>query len=338
MSFFGVVKFGNQRTPVTLSMLMLAWLLFNAGLGLQTDQLHGLRRRPWVLVIGLAANLIIPVIFIGGITQGMAFWHNPDEVQNLLVGLTLVASMPIAGSSTAWSQNTDGDLALSLALVLFSTFLSPVTTPLALHTVGWMATGDYADLLHALASSGTGGFLMVSVLLPAFGGIAIRRLVGQSRLSSAKSYLQLFNAGNLLLLNYTNAAISLPQSVADPDWDFLAVTLGLVVGLCVIAFASGWLIAKLAQTNACQRTSLMFGLGMNNNGTGLVLASMALGDHPRIRLPIIFYNLVQHLVAGIVAHWLPRDGLDSQKASQTSSLGGRQHGQPAFLTTRRTDS
>ena len=44
--------------------------------------------------------------------------------------------------------------------------------------------------------------------------------------------------------------------------------------------------------------SLMFGLGMSNNGTGLVLASMSLSDHPQVMLPIIFYNLVQHLVAG----------------------------------------
>ncbi len=44
----------------------------------------------------------------------------------------------------------------------------------------------------------------------------------------------------------------------------------------------------------------MFGLGMNNNGTGLVLASMALANYPRVLLPIIFYNLVQHLIAGVV--------------------------------------
>ncbi len=55
----------------------------------------------------------------------MDAWHNPDEVQNILVGLALVASMPIAGSSTAWSQNADGDMALSLGLVLGSTLLSP---------------------------------------------------------------------------------------------------------------------------------------------------------------------------------------------------------------------
>lgn len=44
----------------------------------------------------------------------------------------------------------------------------------------------------------------------------------------------------------------------------------------------------------------MFGLGMSNNGTGLVLTSMALSDHPEIMLPIIFYNLIQHLVAASV--------------------------------------
>jgi BASS family bile acid:Na+ symporter len=45
---------------------------------------------------------------------------------------------------------------------------------------------------------------------------------------------------------------------------------------------------------------------MNNNGTGLVLASMTLADHPRVLLPIIFYNLVQHLVAGTVDHFVFR--------------------------------
>ena len=44
----------------------------------------------------------------------------------------------------------------------------------------------------------------------------------------------------------------------------------------------------------------MFGLGMNNNGTGLVLALMTLVDDPLVMLPIIFYNLVQHLVASVV--------------------------------------
>jgi hypothetical protein len=49
-----------------------------------------------------------------------------------------------------------------------------------------------------------------------------------------------------------------------------------------------------------KQASLMFGLGMNNNGTGLVLASLALADHPKVMIPIILYNLVQHVFAGYV--------------------------------------
>ena len=86
----------------------------------------------------------------------------------------------------------------------------------------------------------------------------------------------------------------------------MAVTLGLVLALCLLAFGAGAGLARLLGAGPAQRAALMFGLGMNNNGTGLVLASMALADHPRVLLPIIFYNLVQHLVAGCVDLLLTR--------------------------------
>jgi BASS family bile acid:Na+ symporter len=214
--------------------------------------------------------------------------------------------MPIAGSSTAWSQNANGNLALSLGLVLLSTSLSPLITPLALQGIGWMATGDYAEDLHELEAGGTCGFLAVSVILPCLAGLVVRRVAGEARLAPPKPALKLLNAANLLVLNDANAAVALPQVTARPDWDFLAVTLAAVVGLCGVAFASGWLVARLIRADPAQRASLMFGLGMNNNGTGLVLAAMALAHHPLVLLPIIFYNLVQHLVAGCVDFFLTK--------------------------------
>ncbi|HEV8071438.1 MAG TPA: bile acid:sodium symporter [Planctomycetaceae bacterium] len=303
---FAHVTLFNEDIALTLPTVLLGFLLFNAGLGTQTAGLRHLARSWAVLFVGLLANLLVPVAFILGVTGGMQLWHNPDEVQNILVGLALVASMPIAGSSTAWAQNANGDLALSLGLVLISTFLSPWTTPLALHAVGFMTTGDYSEDLHELASSGTGAFLFLCVLLPSIAGLGLRRLVSDARMNSVKPSLKLLNFAALLTLNYSNASVSLPQTIRDPDWDFLAVTLSIVTALCVFAFASGWAISRLLKVEKPETASLMFGLGMNNNGTGLVLASMALADHPRVLLPIIFYNLVQHLGAGIVDRLLCR--------------------------------
>jgi bile acid:Na+ symporter, BASS family len=294
----GQVGLGSIHTEASLPLLMLACLLFNAGLGVNTSQLGGFMRRPRTLVAGLSANILFPILFILSISWWMQHWHNLDEAQNILVGLALVASMPIAGSSTAWSQNADGDMTLSLSLVLGSTFLSPLVTPIALHAVGLVATGDYSEDLHELASGHTESFLAIGVLAPSVLGILAGRVLGHARVAAAKPHLKFINSLILLALNYSNAAISLPQAIADPDLDFLMVTLAIVSGLCILAFAVGWGLARLLGAGREQQIALMFALGMNNNGTGLVLASMAMADHPRVMLPIIFYNMVQHLVAG----------------------------------------
>jgi len=66
----------------------------------------------------------------------------------------------------------------------------------------------------------------------------------------------------------------------------------------------------------------MFGLGMNNNGTGLVLATVALSRFPQIMLPIIFYNLVQHIVAGSVDFLLFRQQNGTQMNTDETDLHG----------------
>jgi len=304
---FGTVKVVGDPTHVTLPMLMLGLLLFNAGLGAKVEELKGIARRPAALLAGLAGNLFIPIAFIFGVSQALKFWHSPDELQSILVGLALVAAMPIAGSSTAWSQNANGNVALSLGLVIASTMLSPWTTPIALNAVGFMATGDYGEDLHELAASGTGGFLAISVVAPSLLGLLARFLLGEKRLARAKPTIKLVNAVNLLLLNYSNAAIALPQAIRHPDYDFLAAILVIVTALCAVGFGAGALIARLMRSDESTRSSLMFGLGMNNNGTGLVLAAAALADHPRAMLPIIGYNLVQQVVAGGVGLFLSRE-------------------------------
>ncbi len=290
----------RNKIDLSLPPLLLSLLLFNAGLGVKPKELTRVAHKPQVLLIGLLGNFVPPLGFIMGASFFMARWHNPEEVQHILVGLALVASMPIAGASTAWAQNAEGNLALSLGLVLFTTFLSPLLTPLVLHGVGFVTTGDYSEDLHEVASDGVVSFLGIWVIMPSMCGILAHHLIGEERIAAIKPHIKLVNYGILLLLNYSNASLSLPKAMYEPDLDFLALLLVIVVALCITAFATGYLIARLFRTNRQDMASLMFGLGMNNNGTGLVLVSVALADHPEVMLPIIFYNLVQHLMASLV--------------------------------------
>lgn len=101
----------------------------------------------------------------------MQRWYEPEEVRHIWVGLALVAAMPIAGASTAWAQNSNGNLALSLGLVLASTVLSPILTLVALYVCGEMATEEYETISHGLAAYGSGTFLGLWVVLPSLFGL-----------------------------------------------------------------------------------------------------------------------------------------------------------------------
>jgi BASS family bile acid:Na+ symporter len=301
-----IAPFG-QKTQVTLPMLLLALMLFNAGLGVHTSRPKELLQTSRLAAAGLTANYLIPLAFLFVVAQVLTGWDEPDEVQALLVGLAIVAAMPVAGSSTAWSQNNNGDLTLSLGLVLLSTLFSPISTPLSLHAVTWMLSEGSSTELSQLAALGSGSFLVVFVALPSALGILSRRALGGHRIDQVKPHLKLVNSVTLLALNYINATASLPEVVKYPDWDFLALTLGIAVVLCVTTFCSGWWLGRLFHADRAGRTSLMFGLGMSNNGSGLVLAATALAGQPQVMLPILVYNLVQHLVAGSAAY-LINDG------------------------------
>jgi BASS family bile acid:Na+ symporter len=306
----GTVAVGGAAVRVTPPVILLAVLLWNAGLGTPTGQLRHLARRPWVLATGLAANLVFPVLFIACLAGVLRAWADPGDLTALLVGLGVVASMPIAGSATAWSKKADGDTALSLGLVLGSTLLGPFTTPAVLFVVGRILAGDDAVALRDLAAGGGGAFLLVAVLVPTLAGLLTRRLAPWLPERHAPA-LKVLNAAVLLLLVYAGAAAALDATLGKTSPDFLAAILGVAVSFCGVAFAAGWLVGKL--TGPGERTALLFGLGMSNNGSGLALAATALSGRPQVLLLIAGYNLVQHLVAG---------GVDAVRARRPGDADG----------------
>jgi BASS family bile acid:Na+ symporter len=304
----GVVEIAQTHINITVPSVLLALLLFNAGLGTRIHELKKLAHQPGLLMAGIAGNLVVPLSLILAASFLMSFWHNPEEVQQILTGLALIAAMPIAGASTAWAQNANGNLALSLGLILLTTLLSPILTPLVLHAVGFVTTGDYSEDLHELASNGAGTFLGAWVILPSVLGLVAHAFLREKHTALISPYVKLINSAILVTLNYSNAALSLPEAILRPDLDFLAAILIIVGSLCSAMFAAGYLISRLFRADRGSAASVMFGLGMNNNGAGLVLASLTLSDYPSVMLPIITYNLLQHLAASVVDRVLSRGG------------------------------
>jgi len=300
---------------VTATTLMLFALLFNAGLGTNAREIRTLANKPVVLAAGALGNFLVPLIFILAASFLLAAWHNNDETQQILTGLAFIAAMPIAGASTAWAQSANGNMTLSVGLVLATTALSPFLTPTVLHAVASLTTGDYSEDLRELAAGNSISFLGLWVLAPSVLVVLTGRFISDAVASHARPFLKLSNYVIVVLLNYANASLSLPEVAANPDADFLAMMFVVIMTLCVTAFAAGWLCARASGADDEETASLTFALGMNNNGAGLSLASTAMPDHGGVLLPVILYNLAQHFVSALVDRTLfqrkdePRDRL-----------------------------
>ncbi len=289
---------------ISLPILLLAALLFNAGLAADVADLAGVIRGPWALLAGLAATVAVPLAFVVLLGVGLGWWHDPVEAQCLLLGLGVVAAMPVAGSSAAWSETAGGSSALSLGLVIGSTLLSPLTTPFALGVIGPLVEGECTSEVQGLGGAAIVPFLVVGVMIPSLAGMAVRRWVGPRILALIQPRLKQAGTAVLLILCYGNATASLPGIAAEPDWDYLLMVVLAALALCATGFAAGWAVARLVGAGGPQRRSLIFALGMTNNGTGLVLAGSALAGVPAAVIPVLVYNLVQHLLAAAVSHTL----------------------------------
>ena len=307
-----VFWFDGSTLSLTLPLLMLAFVLFNAGLGVKISEIKEIIKNPKLIILGLLANSLIPIIFIFSISNFLHIYLSFSQAQSTILGLALIASMPIAGSSSAWAQNSNGNLSLSLGLVLGSTLLSPLTTPWVLKLLASLAEGDYALKLSQVADTGTNSFLLLSVVIPSLAGIIAAQFIGEEKISRLKPFLRLSNAANMLLLIYSNASAVLPEAFFKPDPKFLFASLIISLSLCALAFGGGLVLSKILKVPPAERSALVFGLGMNNNGTGLVLASLVLSEYTSILLPIIFYNLGQQFIAGLIDSLL-----FSKKATQT---------------------
>ncbi|WP_040888248.1 bile acid:sodium symporter family protein [Verrucomicrobium sp. 3C] len=304
---FGSVPIFGESFSISLPVLLLFLLLWNSGFGVPGGRLRELFRNFRALLPGLLVNFLIPLFFLAVLRAALLPWHNQEEVENLVMGLGIVVAMPIAGASAAWCQNAGGDMALSLGLVLSSTVLSPFAGSLALHAVAPMVAGDYAEDLREMAGRGMGIFLLLCVVLPSLLGILVRHRAGETFFARVRPALRPANELILLWLIYMNAAVALPYAFRNFDADFLAMLLVTSGILCLLRFQCGAWLGRLLRASVPERTALLYGLGMNNNGSGLVLAAAAVPDHPLAILPIVFYTLLQQITAAwYYSYWIPR--------------------------------
>jgi BASS family bile acid:Na+ symporter len=284
---------------VTFPLLLLALMLFCAAITTDLEQIRSVLRYPIVLCLGVAAVWCGPALFVVASGWLLPQLFDDPAITDLLVGLALVATMPVANSSVGWVQNADGNLALGLALVVLSISLSPWATPISLAWIGKSLSPAEQRSCEALVTQFSGWFFVVWVILPTALGFVCRILATPRRVAAVSRWIMLASASALLMLNYINSSLALP-SARNTSIALFLVTVVLATALCSVGLILGWCIARTLRSTHETQTALLFGLSMKHTGLALILAGAVLADQPLAILLIVLVTLVQHVLAAVV--------------------------------------
>jgi BASS family bile acid:Na+ symporter len=289
-------------------MLLVAVLLLNAALGVDLAELGGVVRQTGALVVSLLAVWIGPAVVVVLASLMFAMRGGP-EGNGLLLGMILVAAMPVANSSAGWTQQSGGSLGWALSLVVFSIVLSPIVTPGVVRLLGLSLSTAQSASVEEIVTKFSGVTFILWVLVPTIVGLLVRYQAGGPRIDRLKSGLHLSTAAAILGLNYLNGARVLPELFPRPEDSLFpqpnaALLISAVAGALALCL-SGLLVARLLERafgwDRQKRLALDFALSMKHTGLALGLATTVLADQPEAILLIIIATPTQHLLAGIVS-------------------------------------
>ena len=288
------------EATVTLPMLLLAAMLFCAALATDVSQLRSVTARPLVLAAGIVGVWLAPVLLFFASAAVIPFMFDGAGSGELLVGLAIVAAMPVANSSVSWTQLTGGNLALALALVLATICVCPWVTPWLVGVLQqWLAPETQASY-RTLVNGFRGTFLIVWVIGPTACGLVCRYFFDEGYLIGARRWISLVSVAALLALNYINASLAFPDVFHETPTSLLAATALLAVAISAIGMTAGWGISRAMRLPPASQSALVFGLGMKHTGLALLLAGTVLIDHGLVILMIVLATLAQHVLAAIV--------------------------------------
>ena len=259
---------------------LFAFMTFQGAISNTFGNLARTVRHPLPMVVTLLiTTVLMPVLACGLAT--LIFGSNP----NLVCGIVLEYTVPVAVTSAIWINLYEGDPALGLATTLVSTVAAPFTIPFTLHLLlGQVVEVDAARMM---------GEMLVSIALPALAGTAVNEFSrgwGARQLSPVLAPAAKIALIMVILANSTGVA----PYVRNLTPQLVAVTVFIGLFACS-GFAWGVLAARLMRKPWAQRVSLTYLCGLRNISAGAVLA----GEYfpGEVMFPVVIGTLFQQVLS-----------------------------------------
>ena len=235
-------------------------MMFSVALSLRLTDFVLVRRQPLRVLGGVAAQLIgLPLL-----TLGLILLISPPA--SIALGMLVVASCPGGNISNVLTRAAGGNTAYSVTLTAISSVSAAVMTPVSI--LIWSSLYPPVDaLVEALHVDPLPFFAQTAVLLavPLALGMALNawKPAMAERMSRVLGPVGLACIALLVLVGIVQ------------NWPVFLAAGAVVIPIVILhnsaAFALGWLSGRAMGMEGARRRSLIFEVGIQNAGLGLVI-------------------------------------------------------------------
>lgn len=300
----------SQLKPLVIPLF--AFMTFQGALSNTFSNLGGALAHPAPMLVALLVSVV--VMPVGAWALGtLLFGASPE----LVCGIVLEYSVPIAVVSSMWIGMGGGDMALGLATILVSTVLAPVTIPLTLRVL--LGQTVEVDVLGMM------GDMVLSVALPALAGTALNEVTHGRASREISPPLAPAAKIALVLVILTNSTGVAPY-VRSLTPQLVGVA-AFILFFAAFGYAIGLVVARAWHRPFDQQVSMTYLCGMRNISAGAVLA----GEYfpGEAMFPVVIGTLFQQVLAagfGSVLRRLRRADGASPASDGDADAGGRRRG------------
>ena len=277
--------FGKYFVPLKpLVNILFGLMTFFGAMKISAEDMKAAFKKPLFIVAYVIASFLIMPLFAQLISKNL--FSNSIIVGS---GYNLVRAVPTAVVGSVWATMFNGNLAVSLAILLIDTLLAPAITPFMLKI--YTGTAVQLDTFGMMKS------LCFMVVIPFILGIIFNHFFKKQ----IKETIGPITNPISKILFFVEIIINVSQVsqriVSEASWDYALVIVAALI-LSILGFITGHVVSRVMRLQKKEDISITFAVALRNTNAALVLA---IGFLPELAaLPIIFSIVIQQTLAAIM--------------------------------------
>ena len=266
---------------------LLGLVMFGMGMTLRVEDFRLLAQRPWEVFLGALAQFTIMPLAAWALVKAF------DLPPEIAVGVILLGACPGGTASNVITYLARGDVALSVAMTMTTTFLAPVVTP----CLTWFLAGAWVDIsLSSMMAS-----IAQMVLAPVLLGVLVNHF-GNGFVQKCLPALPLVSVTAIVLLVGGVVALS-----AGKILTYGALMVAVVALHNGLGMFCGYLFARLFRLPPAKTRALAIEVGMQNSGLAASLA--VLYFTPAAAIPGAIFSVWHNISGSLFANFCRRQAL-----------------------------